>query len=329
MKPRLLIIELWGLGDLAIATPFIRAAARHYDVTLLAKPYAQELRQRFWPEIEVVPFDAPWTVFQGKYQLWRWPWAALARLRERLADRAFAAGVSSRWDPRDHLVLRLAGVRQRLGFPRLGSNYLLTDPLPLPGPTAERYENWRMAGARLGLELPRREALPMPARATNGLIVLHTGARLPARVWPLENYRELLGKIRADGWSVKLLANPEQGDWWRQAGENPVVPRTIPELLAEMENCEVFIGNCSGPGHLAAILGLPTFTLFGPSMPEWFLPLHPRAEYIEGPACPFRPCADYCHFSAPACLTGLAPEPVWSRVQSFLRRNVPRPVVAA
>ncbi len=40
VKPRLLVLELWGLGDLVIATPFLRAAAGQFSVTLLAKPFA-------------------------------------------------------------------------------------------------------------------------------------------------------------------------------------------------------------------------------------------------------------------------------------------------
>ena len=42
-KPTLLVIELWGMGDLVIATPFLQAASRKYAVTLLAKPYALDL----------------------------------------------------------------------------------------------------------------------------------------------------------------------------------------------------------------------------------------------------------------------------------------------
>ena len=40
MKPKLLVVELWGLGDLIIATPFLQAASQRYEVTLVAKPYA-------------------------------------------------------------------------------------------------------------------------------------------------------------------------------------------------------------------------------------------------------------------------------------------------
>lgn len=43
LKPKLLIVELWGLGDLVIATPFLRAVSEQFDVTLLAKPFALDL----------------------------------------------------------------------------------------------------------------------------------------------------------------------------------------------------------------------------------------------------------------------------------------------
>ena len=67
------MLEFWGLGDLVIATPFLRAASEKFAVTLLAKPFAEELRTRLWPDVEVATFTAPWTSFHGKYQLWRWP----------------------------------------------------------------------------------------------------------------------------------------------------------------------------------------------------------------------------------------------------------------
>jgi len=85
MKPKLLVVELWGLGDLVIATPFLQAACERFDVTLLAKPYAGDLRTRFWPAVNVVPFVAPWTAFKHKYRLLVWPWRQIFRLRQSLA----------------------------------------------------------------------------------------------------------------------------------------------------------------------------------------------------------------------------------------------------
>src|SRR5947209_4754455 len=52
VKSKLLVVELWGLGDLVIATPFLHAASEHYDVTLLAKPYAKDLQARFWGRVK-------------------------------------------------------------------------------------------------------------------------------------------------------------------------------------------------------------------------------------------------------------------------------------
>jgi hypothetical protein len=72
MKPKLLVVELWGLGDLVLATPFLKAAAGQFEVTLLAKPLARELQPRLWPGVEVLPFTFPWTAFRAKYNLLRW-----------------------------------------------------------------------------------------------------------------------------------------------------------------------------------------------------------------------------------------------------------------
>src|SRR4051812_5033591 len=100
-KPRLLVVELWRLGDLVISTPFLRAAAEKYDVTLLARPYAKDLQVGLWPQIKILPFVAPWTAFTGKYQIHRWPWREMFQLTGQIRDARFDLGVSARWDPRD------------------------------------------------------------------------------------------------------------------------------------------------------------------------------------------------------------------------------------
>ncbi len=152
LKPKLLVVELWGLGDLVIATPFLRAASERFAVTLVAKPYATDLQQRLWKSVKVVPFVAPWTAFKHKYRLFRWPWRKMWRLRAALAAERFDFGLSARWDPRDHLLLLMVRARNRLGYPRLGSRPLLTQPLKRPAPEAPRYESWRAHATALGFE---------------------------------------------------------------------------------------------------------------------------------------------------------------------------------
>jgi ADP-heptose:LPS heptosyltransferase len=322
MKPKLLVVQLWGLGDLLIGTPFLQAACQRFAVTLLAKPFAKDLQARFWKEVRVVPFVAPWTAFTHKYRLVTWPWREIFRLRHLLTEK-FDVGLSARWDPRDHILITLTRARRRLGFPRLGSQVLLTEPLRRPDPCAHHYENWRAAARALDLELPPREKLLVPQPRPEGDILVHTGAGQPVRVWALEQYRTIISRLRQRNLRVKIVCDPDQRNWWTASGEKDVaIPRSVGEMLALIERAAIFLGNDSGPGHLAAFCGVPTFTIFGPQLPEWFVPLHPAAEWIEGKPCPYRPCSDYCRFPTPRCLDQITEEEVWTRIEGFVERHI-------
>jgi ADP-heptose:LPS heptosyltransferase len=246
----------------------------------------------------------------------------MLRLRRRLLGQNFDYGVSGRWDPRDHWVLKASGAVERLGFSRLQSRRYLTQELAKPPPLAHMSEYWREAGRALGLEVPGRSEIIPPLRASLTGALLHSGARLPARVWPLENFQQIAGNLRKKNVAVQIACDPDQRAWWQSHGENVACPQSVPELLSLIDQAGVFIGNCSGPGHLAAICGVPTFTLFGPSMPEWWLPMHPAAEIFAGKACPYKPCSDYCRYEKPFCLSDVKAADVWPRVEAFVNKHL-------
>ena len=318
------------MGDLVIASPFLQAATQNYDVTLLAKPYAQDLQPRLWPNVKVVIFIAPWTAFEHKYNFLVWPWAKMFRLWRQMRREKFDFGLSARWhgsarrygDTRDHLLLWFFRVKTRLGFPRFGSQFFLSKPLSAPEPGAHRYENWRLMGQALGLDLPPREKLQLLQTRHDGSIVVHTGAGQLVRVWPLDRYRFLVNRLRSKGLKVQVACDPDQESWWRTAGEQHVLVPRGPALIALLEKTGIFIGNDSGPGHLAAFCGVPTFTIFGPQLPEWFAPLHPASEWIDGKACPYKPCSDYCRFPLPYCMANSGEEEVSTRIEAFVNRTL-------
>src|SRR5205085_10676066 len=193
----------------------------------------------------------------------------------------------------------------------------LTHPLERPDPRAHRYEYWRVMARALAFELPIREKLGLQQFRPEGEILVHTGAGQPVRVWPLERYRNLVGRLRHRQCRVQVVCDPDQRNWWLDAGESKVAtPQTVEELLALVDRAGAFIGNDSGPGHLAAFCGVPTFTIFGPQLPEWFAPLHPAAEVLEGKACPYKPCSDYCRFPVPYCMVNSEEGEVIARVQA-------------
>jgi heptosyltransferase-2 len=324
-KQKLLVLELWGIGDLIIASPFLREACRTYDVTLLAQGYAQQMGQALWPEVQVIPFRVPWTVHRGKYKLHTWPWRDLWALVRKMRAEHFDLAASARWDPRDDMVMWLSGARRRVGFPRMGSRLMETESLARPEPAAHRLERWRVIGDALGVNVPpMKEAVHSVARR-DGKILIHSGAGKQVRVWPLDRFLSLAKHFRQQGHTVAIACDPEQSAWWQEHGETAVqVPTDLDQLIDLVTGSAVFIGNDSGPGHVAGYLGVPTFTFFGPQVPEWFVPLHPEAEWIEGTPCPYRPCFDYCEFPEPFCLTGITEDHAIARLDTFLDKHAQR-----
>ncbi|MPN58910.1 hypothetical protein SDC9_206626 [bioreactor metagenome] len=123
---------------------------------------------------------------------------------------------------------------------------------------------------------------------------------------------------------VRVVCDPFQLNWWRSVGETHAeAPSSVTRLWEITQSAGAFFGNDSGPAHLAAISGVPTFTLFGPQLPEWFAPMHPVGEHLEGKPCPCKPCSDYCQFPVSFCLTKQELEEVWPRVLAFLQRRLP------
>jgi ADP-heptose:LPS heptosyltransferase len=187
---------------------------------------------------------------------------------------------------------------------------------------AHHSEFWQVAGRALGLDLKAGTGGIPPRRSPLSLALIHTGARLPVRVWPLENFRSLAARLREKNIPVQIVCDANQLAWWRSQGEQPVCPRNVTELFGLMERTGIFIGNDSGPGHLAAFCGVPTFTIFGPQLSEWFAPLGPGAEVFDGKACPYKPCSDYCRYAQPFCLGEVRVEEVWGRVEKFAERHL-------
>jgi len=318
---RLLVLELWRLGDLAVASPFLQQASQNCEVTLIAQPLAIEMRPRFWPNVRVVPFVAPWTVFRGKYRLHKWQWKTIARLLNSIRPQNFDAVVSARWDPRDHVLMALTGAKRRYGFPRLGSQVLLTHPLSHDGSLAHRHWYWQRLAKALGFDLPAHTTVHR--QGEGGQIVIHTGASQPVKVWSLERYGRLVRRLRQKGYTVQVLCDAGQQEYWREYGEHATVPQNLTELSAHMDSAEIFIGNDSGPGHLAAASGIPTFTIFGNQSPAMFAPIHRASEWIEGAPCRYKPCYDSCRFPVPYCLLDIDEEVAWKKIEEFAMKQMP------
>jgi len=121
-----------------------------------------------------------------------------------------------------------------------------------------------------------------------GLVVIHPGAGKESNRWPAQRFLELIQALQAAGRSVRVLLGEAEIDRWPaerveqfESQAQLRRPHTLLDLLEEIVSASVFVGNDSGPGHLAGILGVPTISLFGPnSDPVRWRPLGPAVRLL-------------------------------------------------
>jgi ADP-heptose:LPS heptosyltransferase len=334
VKKRCLIIELWWIGDAVLMTPILEGLlADGWEVTVLGKTQSRRLLEETYPEVKWILFDAPWTAFRGKYELWRWPWRALWRVLSEVRRGRFDAAVSIRHDPRDQFLLWLARVPRRIGFRAPFGSRFLNEIIPTPPHARHRSEDWWLAQTTVSptaLQVfpPRlrpNEALAGTYRALfaqdpRPVLAIHCGARNIVRRWPARYLHELISTLRRE-FDFQLALFPDIDGYGEELGEladHIFTGLGLPELTAALAGARVLIANDSGPGHLADALGVRVITIFGPGDTTIMRPFASHNLVVIRDICPYHPCSDYCRFPEPYCLTQLTPAIVIRDVRRYL-----------
>jgi ADP-heptose:LPS heptosyltransferase len=117
-------------------------------------------------------------------------------------------------------------------------------------------------------------------------MVLHPGAGSPAKAWP--GFPDLARRLGAAGMPVVVTTGPADREVarWLEAAPgvdcHPAPDLSLRELAALAATARGWVGNDSGPTHLAAAAGTPTVALFGPTDPAVWAPLGPRVTVLAG-----------------------------------------------
>ncbi|WEG09497.1 glycosyltransferase family 9 protein [Microbacterium horticulturae] len=135
-----------------------------------------------------------------------------------------------------------------------------------------------LAGAPTDISEPRLEPTAQERELGAGawtdgdrpLVVLHPGASDPRRRWPIDRFADIARRAAADGMAVIAVGDGEDvalaDAVAARAGHDRVVSAggrlSLPELMAMLGAASVFVGNDSGPRHLAQAVGTPTVGLF-------------------------------------------------------------------
>jgi heptosyltransferase-2 len=325
-------IRLRALGDVVLTTPALRSlAAAGNELHVVTE-------SRFAPLLEGLPWiTRVWGVERTGAST-RATAAALRRLRPRVAVDFFG-------NPRSALLARASGAPEVWGFELRGRRHFYTGTVPretrLPGGRREHASAVHLrlaraaggAGGTLDPEIAvggaaRAEAARLLAAAGVGeparAVGLVAAGSWPTKAWPLSHSAILARELVAAGHEVLLVAGPgEEGVSRRLVALAPAVrvlpPCGVAALAAVIARLRAVVGTDSGPRHLAAALGVPSFAWFGPTHPDTWNPPGEAHGYwrTELPcrACDLTACA---HWN---CLPSLSPDHGSGLVLAHLERH--------
>lgn len=108
--------------------------------------------------------------------------------------------------------------------------------------------------------------------AQTPLAILNPGAGWAAKQWPVARYGELAKRLAEQG--VRSVINYGPGEEALAervvevgGGKAVALCTSLGELIALSRRARLFVGGDTGPMHLAALLGVRTIALFGPTDP--------------------------------------------------------------
>ena len=233
----------------------------------IAKLFALRFRRY---DLCIVPFPAT---------RWQYAFVALVVGARKTAIHDYGGAASA-------LSASMGALRVTLrGGHRVSENSRLGDALGLPPDPGTGYLIPNVWGA---------------AGRTKGLLGVHTGTMIykgnEARRWPFDRFVDVIRlQVREQGRPVRVFVGPNEADDERRLRRDladidvEIVKDTLEGAASKLVECEVFVGNDAGLGHVASGLGVKTLVIFGMTNPVRALPVGSAVALRPSP-CP--PCHD-------------------------------------
>ena len=210
---------------------------------------------------------------------------------------------------------------------------LISRPLQRQDYLQNHLADWKQLAAALAI--PWRDDTPWmavpPASAGDALAefrrikaasqhpawLIHPGARMPNRRWPVEKFETVIREVFVPQETPYLVIEPAECAAPAVVGSRGFALKTatLTDLLRAIEAVDCVLCNDTGVSHLAGALGKKVVTLFSANRPDWFAPFGNRSRVVEKDVCPFRPCIDRCEMPTFICLEAISVEAVSARVR--------------
>lgn len=270
-RARVAVIRLRSMGDCVLTTPALS----------LLKSHRPDL------EIAAVVEDRFHGVFEGNPEVAHilppGP-SAIARWQPRLALNLHG-GTRSMW------LTAASRATFRAGFEHHAYSFLYNSRIPRaqeilgverPVHTAEHIASAMFWLGVPQTDIPRARLFAADSEITRPYAVLHPFASAPEKAWPADRFAAVARQLQQSGLEPVFLAGPTDNV---QPFSDFPVHRNAPlsEVKSIVAGAHLFIGNDSGPAHVAAAFGIPVVVLFGPSNPVTWAPWRTEARVLTSP----------------------------------------------
>jgi heptosyltransferase-2 len=248
---------------------------------------------------------------------------------------------------RSALMCLLGGVPRTWGLPTDGRSFLLHRKVPSLK-DAHQSEIYRHIIDCAGLYIPWVGASIFPSAmakqriyewwkkeklAGEKVAVIHPFSSKEPRTWLPSRFKQIVLRLLKEDVRVVLLGSPKERKNAQSIldGVRGVLDLTccdfgLGELAVLLGGCSLFVGNDSGPGHLAAAVGTPTITIHGSTAPHITGPRGGKALYIWK-SLPCSPCKERFFKECapgqerrPPCMEAITVEDVWRKVEKALNK---------
>ncbi len=285
MKKRFLVVNVNWLGDVVFSTPVFRAIKEQEPdchLACLAVPRVKEVLDCCPFLDEVILYDERGKD-RGLFPKLRLIW----QLRAGKFDAVFLLHRS--WTRA--LLVFLAGIPRRVGYPDKGRWWLLTDRISRSLRLTHRSDQYLKIIEDCGIVVKdRRYELNVDEKARMAvqsilrqyhitdqgrLIVIHPGGNWDLKRWLVVHYHDLISQLVAESYSVILTGAENEQNLAQQIVQDMTSPPivltgkiSLKETMALMQQAHLVISGDSGPLHLASAVGTRTIGIFGPTRPE-------------------------------------------------------------
>lgn len=361
----ILVARFDGIGDVVMTIPMLRALKTGFpnaQITFVTRRPFLNLIQTC-PYIDhLVGIDPPPLRY---FACLEFLWPAWALIRDLTAGKNIDIAINPRPqadDPFTAILLCLSGARRRIGYQESpgiypgykvlrGLNRLLTNAVPREAGRHEVEQTFNLLQQIMdppfdpSLQLWLSEADRTYAEVIfdrhgvsdqDRLIAISPGCGDPRRVWPEDRYRDICQYLNANRHCRTLIVGgPEDRQVATRISDHlgdalvAVGDASLRQTAALLGRCDVFIGNDSGPMHIAAAMGIPVVEIschpangdpghsnsparFGP----WNIPARILQPEIAAP-----PCLDYCASRDAHCIREISSEDVILAAHALLSLN--------